>query len=213
MNQHNQPIALAGGSFGAYRHACAFFASREEEYRVITPFIKDGIERGERGLHVIDPALRDDHLARLSGNGVRVDELLSTGQLEVRDWNDVYLKDGYFDQDRMLGTIKSVLDSADREPYTPTRMYATMKWPMEGHQGAEDIVEYEARVNYLWPQHEGALICSYDLSGFSGIVIDIMRTHPMVIIGGVLQENPFYVPPDDFLQELRARGNQQAVSE
>jgi len=33
-----------------------------------------------------------------------------------------------------------------------------------------------------------------------------MRTHPMIIIGGVLQENPFFVPPDAFLQELRARG-------
>jgi hypothetical protein len=36
-------------------------------------------------------------------------------------------------------------------------------------------------------------------------VVDIMRTHPMIIIGGVLQENPFFVPPDVFLQELRER--------
>lgn len=36
--------------------------------------------------------------------------------------------------------------------------------------------------------------------------MDIMRTHPMVIIGGVLQENPFFVPPDQFLLELRERG-------
>ena len=28
--------------------------------------------------------------------------------------------------------------------------------------------------------------------------MDIMRTHPMVIIGGILQENPFYAPPDAF---------------
>jgi hypothetical protein len=36
-------------------------------------------------------------------------------------------------------------------------------------------------------------------------VLDIMRTHPMVIIGGVLQENPFFVPPDEMLAELRER--------
>jgi len=36
-------------------------------------------------------------------------------------------------------------------------------------------------------------------------VIDILRTHPMVIIGGILQEHPFFVPPDEFLRELRAR--------
>jgi hypothetical protein len=35
--------------------------------------------------------------------------------------------------------------------------------------------------------------------------MDIMRTHPMVIIGGVLQANPFWVPPDEFLRELDAR--------
>jgi hypothetical protein len=32
-----------------------------------------------------------------------------------------------------------------------------------------------------------------------------MRTHPMIIIGGILQENPFFVPPDEFLRELHER--------
>jgi len=35
--------------------------------------------------------------------------------------------------------------------------------------------------------------------------MDILRTHPVVVIGGVLQENPFFVSPDEFLGELRAR--------
>ena len=50
-------------------------------------------------------------------------------------------------------------------------------------------------------------ICMYDLSRFrASVAIDVMRTHPMVIIDGVLQENPFFVPPDQFLLELRERG-------
>ena len=35
--------------------------------------------------------------------------------------------------------------------------------------------------------------------------MDILRTHPMVIIGGVLHENPFFVPPAEFLREIRER--------
>ena len=35
--------------------------------------------------------------------------------------------------------------------------------------------------------------------------MDVLRTHPMVIIGGVLQENRFFVPPDEFLREIRGR--------
>jgi hypothetical protein len=43
------------------------------------------------------------------------------------------------------------------------------------------------------------------------VVMDIMRTHPMVIIGGLLQENPFFVPPDVMLAELRARDRVRTV--
>jgi hypothetical protein len=35
--------------------------------------------------------------------------------------------------------------------------------------------------------------------------MDIMRTHPLVIIGGLLRENPFFVPPDEFLLEIHER--------
>jgi hypothetical protein len=55
-------------------------------------------------------------------------------------------------------------------------------------------------------KYEDAAICTYDLSKFSAsIVMDVMRTHPVVIIGEVLQENPFFVPPDQFLLEIRER--------
>jgi hypothetical protein len=46
----------------------------------------------------------------------------------------------------------------------------------------------------------------YDLATFGGdTVVDIMRTHPMTIIGSVLEQNPFLVPPKEFLRELRER--------
>lgn len=37
------------------------------------------------------------------------------------------------------------------------------------------------------------------------IVVEILRTHPIVILGGILQENPFFVPPDEMLREVRSR--------
>jgi hypothetical protein len=36
-------------------------------------------------------------------------------------------------------------------------------------------------------------------------VIDAMRTHPVVIVGGLLHENPFFVPPDQLLVEIKER--------
>ena len=64
-----------------------------------------------------------------------------------------------------------------------------------GNGPGSDIVEYESRLNYT-RRTTLTRICTYDLSRRASVAMDILRTHPMVIIGGVLQENPLYVPPD-----------------
>jgi hypothetical protein len=33
----------------------------------------------------------------------------------------------------------------------------------------------------------------------------VLRTHPAAIIGGILQENPFFVSADELLRERRER--------
>ena len=72
------------------------------------------------------------------------------------------------------------------------------------------LLEYEARANDVWLRQTGPVnpvICTYDLKRFRGdIVVDVMRTHPLIIVAGILQENPFFVPPDEFLEELHRKG-------
>jgi hypothetical protein len=46
----------------------------------------------------------------------------------------------------------------------------------------------------------------YETARFGGgVVMDIFRTHPTVLMNGVVYDNPMFVPPDDFLRDLRAR--------
>jgi hypothetical protein len=65
-----------------------------------------------------------------------------------------------------------------------------MEWAIESGLGRDDLLEYEARANAIWDGQEGPVnpvICSYDLKKSGGdIVVDIIRTHPMIIIGGIL---------------------------
>ncbi|MGZ5139449.1 MAG: MEDS domain-containing protein, partial [Burkholderiales bacterium] len=93
---------------------------------------------------------------------------------------------------------------------------AHMEWALEEREGVSDLLEYEARCDAWFntvPQNERhPVICAYDLTKFSAdVIIDVLRTHPMVIVGGVLQENPFYIPPHQFLQELRVRRARQGA--
>jgi len=212
MAEAMQPARLAGSLLSRSCHVCAFFHSKEEEYRVLMPFIRDGFERGDRAFHVIDPKNRADHLKRLGTEGINVAEAQAKGQLEVRPWQEAYIKDDYFDQYRMIETIKTALDPAKKQPGKLTRLVANMEWALEDLPGVHDIVEYETRLNHVLPAYHDPVICTYDLSRFGAeVVMDIMRTHPMVIVGGILQENPFYVPPDEMLKELKERPKHKAA--
>jgi hypothetical protein len=99
INQTEQPIRFAGSVLGAKRHVCAFFHNPEEEYRVLLPFIKEGFERGEKAFHIVDPKLRVEHALRLASAGIDVEAAEKSGQFELLNWADAYLRDGHFDQD------------------------------------------------------------------------------------------------------------------
>jgi hypothetical protein len=40
--------------------------------------------------------------------------------------------------------------------------------------------------------------------------IDVLRSHPVAVIGGIVQENPYFVPPDELLREVREHPRQLA---
>jgi hypothetical protein len=171
----------------------------------------EGFERGDRAFHIVDPEHRATHLERLAHEGVDISAAAAAGQLEVLDWRETYLKDGRFDSTRMIETLLKMIDPANSPPGKISRNIANMEWALEDRPGVHEIVEYEARLNQALPAQHDPVVCTYDLSKFdASIVIDIMRTHPMVIIGGILQENPFFIPPEQMLKELEARKERAA---
>jgi len=185
---------------------CAFFNDQEEEYRVLLPFIKNGFECGHKAIHVVNPHQREDHLLRLAGIGIDPADAQKTGQLELHINDDIYLQDHHFDQDRMIALFDQLGSGKPDARYPLSRICCRMDWATADQSRVDDLIEFESRVNNVWLQHDDVVICTYHAKQFSGNeVIDIMRTHPMVIIGGTLQHNPFYIPPDEFLREFRQR--------
>lgn len=153
-----KPIRFAGSTLGKYRHICAFFNSPDEEYRVLLPFVKEGIERGEKAFHIVDPRLRHEHVERLRSVGIDVDAVEKKGQFELRNWEDAYLREGHFDQNKMLALIEEVLDSSKRQGFSLTRLVAHMEWALEDRPGVDDLVEYETRLNFILPRYKDPVI-------------------------------------------------------
>ena len=207
------PIPFAGSQLNETRHVCAFFNSEEEEYRVLLPFIKDGFRCGHKAIHVVNPEQRNDHLNRLIAAGIDTAAAEQSGQLELKTNTEAYLRDGHFDKDRMVEVFEQLASGNARGGFPLSRIVCRMDWAVEDGSYVDDVVEFESRVNEVWNRHEDAVICTYYLRKFGGDnVIDILRTHPMVIIGGILQHNPFFVPPAQFLPEFRERRARQAAA-
>jgi hypothetical protein len=206
------PISFAGAELGEVRHVCALFNSDDEEYRSLLPFIKDGFERGDKAIHIVNPDQRGDHLQRLSAAGIETAAAQQSGQFDLRTNTETYIRDGCFDPDRMLEVFEQAASGNATSGFPLSRIICRMDWAAEGRTHLDNLIEFESRANDVWRRHEDAVICTYHLSKFSGdTVIDIMRTHPVVIIGGILQQNPFFVPPERFLPEFRARKRRPTV--
>src|SRR5882672_9508461 len=104
-------------------------------------------------------------------------------------------------------SVENLIQSGAASGYTRTRLVGHhMDWLFLDKPAVNNLVEYEARLNHVLSNYNNPVICNYDLSKFSAsVAMDIMRTHPLVIIGGLLRENPFFVPPEQLLQEMHER--------
>ena len=158
QRQTELPISFAGGTLDRHRHVCAFFDNAEDEFRVLGPFVREGLDRGEKAFHIVDPALREEYRMHLASAGIGVQPAEARGQFKIATWDEAYLRDGHFDQDRMLALIEEVLQAGPREGFPLTRLVAHMEWALEDRPGVDDLVEYETRLNYVLPRYKDPVI-------------------------------------------------------
>jgi hypothetical protein len=200
---------LCGGLLGARAHVCAFFRDRDEEARALLPFIKDGLAAGEKIVHTIDPARRAEHMSRFAAAGIDYTVAHGHGQFDLQPWTDTHLRGGRFDPDETLALFSEIRLSASMQGFPLTRFITHMDWALQDDAMLTELLVYEARANEFRSGQPGPthpVICSYDLTKFSGeFIVDVMRTHPMTLLDGTLHENPFFVPPEEFIRELRNR--------
>ena len=203
--ERHQQAPESGSLLDADGHICAFFHSADEEYRVLLPFIEEGFRRGERAFHIVDPERREEHVRRLRDAGIDVAAVQARGQLVLRDWSQAHLRDSYFDQERMFAYLAEARADGPNSGYARTRFVSHMEWALASETAAVDLAEYEARCSDR-PSQGNVAICVYHFERWGGqTLVDAIRTHPQVVIGECLHENPFFQPPDEFLLELKAR--------
>jgi MEDS: MEthanogen/methylotroph, DcmR Sensory domain len=202
------PVTLCGQRLPRSAHICAFFDSRDQEYDCIAPYFEEGLRQCEQVVSIRDAGECAPHLERLRSRIPQsLDEPVRTNQLRIVASEETYLQDGCFEGERMYRMLEDLLRDAASSRFKRVRTCGDMSWALREMPGTDELMEYEARVNQLTRKYDCTLMCAYDVNRFSGkAVMDVLATHPMVVMGERIYENPYYVEPTDFLATLLRRG-------
>lgn len=183
-------------------HFCFVYKNREEQFSVVIPFIRIGLERGEKNIYVADDNTVQGVLDEMRRQGIDVDSAVKTGALAVVTKKDTYLKQGCFDPDCMIGLLTEFAEAARGEGYSALRVTGEMTWFLGNERGVKRLMEYESKLNYFFRDHDCLAICQYNSNRFPPeVILDMIYTHPLVIHNGTICKNFYYIPPDEFLNE------------
>jgi hypothetical protein len=65
------------------QHVCAFFDSRDEQYQLLNPYFREGLDGGEEVVTIVESAFSEEHARRMRAGGVPVDAATAAGQLKL----------------------------------------------------------------------------------------------------------------------------------
>jgi len=191
-------LGIPGLSLSVGDHVCAFYRGQSERDQILSSYLGAGLRSGDKCVCVLDDGdpehLRAAVVAEMEA-GKSAD-----GQLDIHISQDTYLQGGGFSTAAMLAFWNDVVGAAMAGGYLFSRAVGEMTWALRQMPGVEELFAYESKLNDFLPRYPQVIFCLYDLDRFSGeVLVDILKTHPTVLIGGMVLDNPYYLEPAEFL--------------
>jgi DNA-binding CsgD family transcriptional regulator len=194
-------------------HICALYAGTDERNALLGPYLHAGLAAGDKCVCVADDADRPDLLSAIddgsaTSNGqVDAASCIESRQLELVGSDDAYLRTGSFSVDDTLEFWREGNDDALDAGYRFVRNAGDTRAMADMVDELNDLAIYEVELNRFVTQHPQTILCLYDVELYGGrVVLDLLRTHPKMLLSGHVIENPYYVAPDDYVATRRDRG-------
>jgi hypothetical protein len=193
------PLIAALEQLGPHDHLCSIYESQQEHLAVAVSFIRIGLDRGEKCLYIADDGRRGDVREALQAEGIDVDRAVASNSFVATTKEQAYLKRGSFDLDWRFSFWKEAMELAMSEGFSALRAIDEAEWVLTATLGLERWMEYESRLTHSLWQCNCAALCQYNRRVFPPeLILDVIRTHPIVVYGNTVCRNLYHVPPDEF---------------
>lgn len=196
-------VTIMNRSVPAGTHICAFYSGPAGRDELVMPFLAEGIIAGHKCICILESLGPAEVLTRL-GREVDLGRSVQTGQLELATPADAYLRTGTFSIDDMLSYWEqAVAEARGAEGTGLLRAAGEMPSALDHPDGRLEFSRYEARITTFAADLPAVLVCLYDLQRFGAeVLVDSLRTHPMVVMDGGVHDNPYYIEPGAYLAGL-----------
>lgn len=192
-------FAESGPAIDGHGHFGLLYESQAEQFAVALPFVREGLERGERCCYATAESTEREIRDALQRTGIDVDEALESGALSIHDARELYLDDGEFSMEQLFENLEEMATQAtDREGFAGLRISAEMAWLQDAAIEVDTFLDYEASVNHVFPETDLVGLCQYNRTDFPPAVIEeVVRTHPVLTVRETITANPYYRDPDE----------------
>jgi hypothetical protein len=193
-------VGFTQRTFPAGTHMCFVYDSEAERCRVISRYLRAGVQAGERTTYFADAGT--DHALRwMAEAGVAGAAGEEGGHVHVAEAEATYCPGGRFSPEVMFDILREFRAAGDRFGYDGARVSGEMTWALRDIPGHERLLEYEAKVTGVLAECEVTAICQYDAGAWDGAtLLHVLRVHPMMVVRGQVVENPFFMQPEDYLR-------------
>jgi len=186
-------------------HICGVFSGEAERDQVLIPFLQAGLASGDKCICIVDGTAPGKIVAALGPVG-QAAALTGDKQLEVIAASDMYLRSPHFSADEVIGAWKAAIsDAMYSGRYDVVR--AAEAWSRRDLlPDMNELLMLESEMNRYLPLYPQVVMCLYDMDQFgSGALVNLVMTHPRMLVGGMVIENPYYLTPDEVLAKAVRR--------
>ncbi len=182
-----------------------YFWETEQEFEEGVGFLAAGLHNGDACFVFGHEGANDKVLALLRKREFPVDDLLRSKRLQVLTGNP--------SGDAMLGEVGAAFQAALQAGAPTLRLLGNIGWGKRNWPGDDEILEFEAKVTEAAKQLPCVIVCMYDVRSLSGRVLlkGGFETHPLTVRNEVVQENPHFVPTEQYLNALRGRAGWERI--
>lgn len=201
MHRKTSDICIPGdGKLCPGMHIASIYKSREEQFMVLRQFLFDAVKNREKCVCIANDGTREGIIAELAKKNISVEKCSEWGQFLILSHNDTYFKSGDFHSEKMVKMLKSMHQDALAEGFLGLRAAGEVTQGLMGSAGYRIFIEYEARLNYFYPDTKAIGLCQYDEAAFTKeCLLDVIFTHPYLFFYGRFMANPYYKQPSVFL--------------